>query len=81
MMKDHKMTFEEINRMSAQEIRELINNDFALFKAYWDARAPQDDDLHFYKTADGYDVIVSGGIEDLEDNSYALNDRQDEVRK
>lgn len=34
MIKDHKMTFEEINRMSAQEIRELINNDFALFKAY-----------------------------------------------
>lgn len=71
-MKDQKITFEDIDNMSAEEIRDLINTDFALFKAYWDGETSPDEDLHFYKTPEGFDVIVTGGIEDIEDGEFDL---------
>lgn len=60
----------EIYEMSAEEIRDLINTDFDLFKEMWDSDQASDEDLRFYETEDGFDVIVKGGIEGIEDDSY-----------
>jgi hypothetical protein len=70
-MKYEHLTREDIEEMSAEEIRDLIETDFALFKEGWEENDQDDgEDLRFYKIPDGFDVIVTGGIEDIEDDSY-----------
>ena len=74
-MKYENLTLTDIDRidhMSAEEIRDLINTDFELFKAYWECTGPSNDqnDLHFYTTPEGYDVVVTGPIEGIEDYEY-----------
>ena len=67
-MKYDDLTMQEIDRMSAEEVRDLINTNFEKFKQYWDGTAIQDDDLKFYTTPDGFSVVVRGGVEDIEDH-------------